>query len=100
MDLDILDMVCQRDSEAEDSDGEDDSGLAPLPSSSLEVLRGRVEENLKLLCTSSPIDASPLILSDLREKFPQVINIICNFISCHVDCSVYFRFVEIFFLAS
>ena len=76
MDLDILDMVCQKDSEEEESEGEDDPGVVEsIPTASLEVLKGRGEENLKLLNNSSPIDASPLILSDLREKFPQVGNI-------------------------
>ena len=84
MDLDILDMVCQKDSEDEESEGEDDPGLVEsIPTSSLDVLRGRVKENLELLHSSAPIDASPLILSDLRERFPQVIYIICMFtISC------------------
>ena len=91
MDLDILDMVCQKDSEDEESEGEDDPGLVEsIPTSSLDVLRGRVKENLELLHSSAPIDASPLVLSDLREKFPQVIYIICMFtISCQFHCSLF-----------
>ena len=95
MDLDILDMVCQKDSEDEESEGEDDSGLVEsIPTSSLDVLRGRVKENLELLHSSAPIDASPLILSDLRERFPQVIYIICMFtISCQFIVTISCQFI-------
>ena len=80
MDLDILEMVelaCQKDSEDEDTGSEDGAVVEDVASSStLDALRGRVEENLKLLSNSAPVDASPLLLSDLREKFPQVGRII------------------------
>ena len=80
MELDILDQVeaCQKDSEDEDSETEDGTGTEEsAPETSLDVLRRRVEENLKILCNSSPIDASPLLLSELREKYPEVSSFIC-----------------------
>ena len=77
MELDILDIVeaHQKESEGEDSEAEDGT-VESAPTTSLEALRSRVEENLKMLGNPAPIDASPLLLSELREKYPQVSNII------------------------
>ena len=76
MDLDILEaaqLVSERDSEDEDS-GEEVGGLEDdAPTTPLDGLKLRVEENLRLLQDPSPVDASPLSLANLREKFPQVI---------------------------
>ena len=76
MEVDILDQVeaYQKDSEDEESEAEDGTGES-APVKPLDVLRRRVEENLKMLCNSSPIDASPLLLSKLREEHPQVSSI-------------------------
>ena len=79
MDVDILDQVEEwnKDSEDEESETEEDGTAESAPETSLEILRRRVEENLKILCNPSPIDASPLLLSKLREKYPQASSTIC-----------------------
>ena len=76
MDLDILEeaqLMGERGSEDEDSVDEESDGVEDTGSTTLlDVLKDRVEDNLKLLRFSSAVDPSPLTLANLKEKFPQV----------------------------
>ena len=69
-------------SDSEEGEGEDEGGVegegdgeltdAVEVSTSLGLLRSDVEKNRTFLGIATPPDESPLLLSDLRTKYPQV----------------------------
>ena len=92
MDLDIIDIDPCHDEVDSDEEGpqvegvlesvnrvldiDEEDALAPL-----DLLRQSVAKNLQVLGTPTTADASTLILSDLREKYPQVLRFLYSIIS-------------------
>ena len=82
MDLDIIDIDPDQDEVDSDEEGPEVGGVLEVEGvldmdeedvlAPLDLLKQRVAKNHKVLGTPTTADASTLILSDLREKYPQV----------------------------